>query len=176
MVDLAVYPGNVFNLLLVVGVVFIRRRRSHAGLPRPQYRAWDIAIAFATLTNTYMLIAPWYPPLKGAHGGDVSFWYGTYLVVGIGLYVLIGLLASLDLTLTDFNRLLLCGVYYYVWIKVLPRVKGYELRQTVIEYENKSVVHHLVKVPKAEIVRWDEEHDAEGKLRRRAAHGSTDSQ
>ncbi|GAM36374.1 hypothetical protein TCE0_018f05416 [Talaromyces pinophilus] len=156
-VDLAVYPGNVFNLLLVVGVVFIRRRRSHAGLPRPQYRAWDIAIAFATLTNTYMLIAPWYPPLKGAHGGDVSFWYGTYLVVGIAL-------------------LLLCGVYYYVWIKVLPRVKGYELRQTVIEYENKSVVHHLVKVPKAEIARWDEEHDAEGKLRRRAAHDSTDSQ
>lgn len=93
--DLAVYPGNVFNLLLVVGVVFIRRRRNRAGLPRPQYRAWDIAIAFATLTNTYMLIAPWYPPLKGATGGDVSFWYGTYLVVGIGLYALIRLLASL---------------------------------------------------------------------------------
>ncbi|RAO68625.1 uncharacterized protein BHQ10_004637 [Talaromyces amestolkiae] len=158
-VDLSVYPSNIFNLLLVVGVLFIRRRRRHAGLPRPQYRAWDIAIAFATLTNTYMLIAPWYPPLKGATGGDVSFWYGTYLVVGIGL-------------------LLLCGVYYYVWIKVLPRVKGYELRQTVIEYENKSIVHHLVKVPKADVARWDEEHDAEGKLRRRAAHapGSTDSQ
>lgn len=102
--DLAVYPGNVFNLLLVVGVVFIRRRRSRAGLPRPQYRAWDIAIAFATLTNTYMLIAPWYPPLKGAHGGDVSFWYGTYLVVGIGLYVLIEFLASFDFTLINFQQ------------------------------------------------------------------------
>lgn len=97
MVDLSVYPSNIFNLLLVVGVLFIRRRRSHAGLPRPQYRAWDIAIAFATLTNTYMLIAPWYPPLKGAKGGDVSFWYGTYLVVGIGLYVLIELLLLLIL-------------------------------------------------------------------------------
>jgi hypothetical protein len=91
-VDLAVYPGNVFNLLLVVGLVFIRRRRGRAGLPRPQYRAWDIAIAFATITNIYMLIAPWYPPLKGANGGDVSFWYGTYLVVSIGLYVFINCL------------------------------------------------------------------------------------
>lgn len=156
-VDLAVYPGMVFNLLLVLGVVFIRRRRHRAGLPRPQYRAWNIAIAFATLTNVYMLIAPWYPPLKGAKGGDVSFWYATYLVVGIGL-------------------LLLCGIYYYVWIKVLPKVSGYELRQTVIEYDNKSIVHHLVKVPVAEVARWDEEHDAEGKLRRRVNPGSPDSQ
>lgn len=74
-----------------------------------------------------------------------------------------------------YKRLLLCGVYYCVWIKALPRIKGYELRQTVIEYENKSVVHHLVKVPKAEVARWDEEHDAEGKVRRRVARDSTDS-
>lgn len=77
--------------------------------------------------------------------------------------------------LTNSNRLLLCGLYYYLWIKVLPRVKGYELRQTVIEYDNKSIVHHLVKVPKADVAHWDEEHDAEGKLRRRVAHDTTDS-
>jgi hypothetical protein len=123
-----------------------------------------------------MLIAPWYPPLKGATGGDVSFWYGTYLVVSIGLYVPLTILASVIPTLTNIYRLLLCGAYYYVWIKVLPRVKNYELRQTVIEYENKAIVHHLVKVPKADVARWDEEHDAEGKLRRRVAHNSTDSQ
>lgn len=87
MVDLAVYPGNVFLFLLVIGVVIIRKRRSRVGLPRPEYRAWWIAIIFATLTNLYMLIAPWYPPNGGADGGDVSFWYGTYMVVGIALYV-----------------------------------------------------------------------------------------
>lgn len=78
--------------------------------------------------------------------------------------------------LINFNRLLLCGVYYYLWIILLPRANGCELRQTVIEYDNKSVVHRLVKVPKADIARWDEEHDAEGKLRRRAGHCSPSSQ
>jgi amino acid transporter len=86
-VDLSVYPGNIFLFLLVIGVVIIRRRRKRAGLPRPAYRAWYIAIIFATLTNLYMLVAPWYPPSGGADGGDVSFWYGTYMVVGIGMYV-----------------------------------------------------------------------------------------
>ena len=84
-VDLAVYPGNIFLFLLVIGLVMIRRRRSRIGLPPPEYRAWYIAIIFATLTNLYMLIAPWYPPTDGADGGDVSFWYATYIVVGIGL-------------------------------------------------------------------------------------------
>ena len=63
-----------------------------------------------------------------------------------------------------------------MWIKVLPKVRGYELRQTVIEYDNKSIVHHLVKVPAAEVARWDEDHDAEGKLRRRVNPGSPGSQ
>lgn len=85
MVDLNNYPTNIFNLLMIVGILFIRRRRSKLGLPRPEYRAWGIAVGFAILTNIYMVVAPWYPPTGGATGGDVSFWYGTYLVVGIGL-------------------------------------------------------------------------------------------
>ena len=85
MVDLSVYPTNIFNFLLVLGLLIIRRRRAKLNFPRPEYRAWNIAIAFAILTNIYMLVAPWYPPTGGANGGDVSFWYGTYLVVGIGL-------------------------------------------------------------------------------------------
>lgn len=85
MVDLSVYPTNIFNLLLVIGLLLIRRRRAKLHLPRPEYKAWSIAIGFAMLTNIYMLVAPWYPPTSGADGGDVSFWYGTYLVVGLGL-------------------------------------------------------------------------------------------
>jgi len=84
-VDLSVYPTNIFNFLLVIGVLLIRKRRKALNLPRPEYRTWSISIAFALLVTLYMLIAPWYPPDTGANGGDVSFWYGTYLVVGIGL-------------------------------------------------------------------------------------------
>ncbi|KAF7586229.1 hypothetical protein BBP40_009213 [Aspergillus hancockii] len=152
-VDLAVYPGNIFNFLLVIGLLLIRRRRSKLNLPRPEYRAWSIAIGFALLANLYMLAAPWYPPTGGANGGDVSFWYGTYLVVGIGL-------------------LIACGVYYFFWIKWIPRWKGYEFRQTVLEFDDGSVAHKLVKVPVVELARWDEEHDAVGRVRNRTAYQS----
>lgn len=84
-VDLSVYPTNIFNLLLVTGLLIIRHRRRNLNLPRPEYKAWSLAVGFAIVSNVYLLIAPWYPPSGGANGGDVSFWYGTYLCVGIGL-------------------------------------------------------------------------------------------
>ncbi|CAG8399036.1 unnamed protein product [Penicillium salamii] len=154
-VDLAVYPGNIFNFLLVIGLLLIRRQRARMGLPRPEYRAWNIAIAFALITNVYMLIAPWYPPTSGANGGDVSFWYGTYLVVSIGL-------------------LALCGIYYYLWIGLLPRWKGYEHRQTLVELDDGSITHQLVKVSKEDLTRWDDEHDATGRVYRRTGYSSAD--
>jgi hypothetical protein len=73
----------------------------------------------------------------------------------------------------SLNRLVLCGIYYYFWIKFLPKYKGYELRQTVVEYENNSIGHKLVKVPKDEVARWDREHDAVGNLRQRSVAGAT---
>ncbi|KAE8159971.1 amino acid permease-domain-containing protein [Aspergillus tamarii] len=153
-VDLSVYPSSIFNFLLVIGLLSIRWRRSKLNLPRPEFRSWAIAIGFALLANLYLLAAPWYPPTGGANGGDVSFWYGTYLVVGIGMLVV-------------------CGVYYYIWIKLLPKYKGYEFRQTVLEFDDGSVAHNLVKVPVAELVRWDAEHDAVGRLRRRTTYQSS---
>ncbi|QKX61571.1 uncharacterized protein TRUGW13939_08723 [Talaromyces rugulosus] len=155
-VDLSTYPANIFNFLLMVGLILVRRQRGRVNLPRSEYRAWNLAIGFSVLTYLYMLVAPWYPPTTGANGGDVSFWYGTYLVVGVGLLVL-------------------CGIYYYLWVSVLPNWKGYELRQTVLEFDNGSVSHKLVKVPKSELAQWDEDHDAVGHLRRRIVHDSADS-
>lgn len=70
-------------------------------------------------------------------------------------------------------RLVVCGVYYYIWIKLLPKYKGYEFRQTVLEFDDGSVAHNLVKVPVAELVRWDAEHDAVGRLRRRTTYQSS---
>ncbi|KAE8346699.1 hypothetical protein BDV24DRAFT_147360 [Aspergillus arachidicola] len=153
-VDLSVYPTSIFNFLLVTGLLLIRRRRSKLNLPRPEYRSWAVAIGFALLANLYLLAAPWYPPTGGANGGDVSFWYGTYLVVGIGLLVA-------------------CGVYYYIWINLLPKYKGYEFRQTVLEFDDGSVAHNLVKVPVAELTSWDAEHDAAGRLRHRTTYQSS---
>ncbi|OOQ86681.1 high affinity methionine permease [Penicillium brasilianum] len=145
-VDLAVYPGQIFYLLIAIGLILIRRRRNALNLPRPEFRAWNIALGFTILVDVYMLIAPWYPPTGGANGGDVSFWYGTYLAVGAGL-------------------LALCGIYYYFWIYVIPKWKGYQYRQTIVKYDDGAVTHKMVRVPKADLVSWDERHDAAGRLR-----------
>lgn len=67
----------------------------------------------------------------------------------------------------DLDSIAACGVYYYLWIKVLPRIGGYELRQTIINVGGDATAHKLVKVPKSQVEEWDQEHDASGRLRRR---------
>jgi hypothetical protein len=70
----------------------------------------------------------------------------------------------------DVDRLTLCGVYYYFWINVIPKYKGYEYRQTIVEFEDGTITHKLVQVPKAELADWDVKHDASGRLRREEAN------
>lgn len=56
-----------------------------------------------------------------------------------------------------------CGIYYYLWIYLIPKWKGYAVRQKRVVYEEDgAVTHQLVKVPNAELERWDAEHDANG--------------
>ncbi|KAF7591319.1 hypothetical protein BBP40_001695 [Aspergillus hancockii] len=148
-VDLSIYPLALFALLLAIGLVVTRVRRTRLKFPASEYRAWDVAVIFSILSNLYMIVAPWYPPSTGATGGDVSFWYATYIVVGLGVIAF-------------------CIAYYYFWIKVLPRWGGYELRQTILQSEGGETAHQLVKVPNDRLASWDAEHDAAGRVRRRA--------
>ncbi|KAG2412509.1 hypothetical protein HFD88_010066 [Aspergillus terreus] len=150
-VDLGIYPMSFFTFLLSVGLLVTRARRKRLNIPPSEYRAWDIAVAFSILSNLYMLVAPWYPPTTGATGGDVSFWYATYCVVGLGIVAL-------------------CGVYYFVWIKVLPKRGGYQFRQTIIQLDGGATAHQLVKVLNDQLADWDAEHDATGRVRRRIPH------
>lgn len=64
----------------------------------------------------------------------------------------------------------LCGVYYFVWIKVLPKRGGYQFRQTIIQLDGGATAHQLVKVPNDQLAEWDAEHDATGRVRRRIPH------
>lgn len=66
-----------------IGLYIVRWRRRKAGIPRSEFRAWDIAVTFNIAANLFILIMPWYPPEPGQ--SDVSFWYATYVVVGIGM-------------------------------------------------------------------------------------------
>lgn len=88
-VDLQSYPSNVFLFATTFGLFLIRRRRKARGIvtePGLQsFRAWDVAILFSLAVNVFLLVMPWYPPPSGRYGGDVSFWYATYCVTGLGM-------------------------------------------------------------------------------------------
>ncbi|KAF2138625.1 uncharacterized protein K452DRAFT_361276 [Aplosporella prunicola CBS 121167] len=142
-VDLQTYPNSIFYFLMTVGLYLIRRQRKRIGIGRSEFRCWDPAVILFLAVNLFLLIMPWYPPEGGATGGDVSFWYGTYCIVGIGI-------------------ILVCGFYYWIWIYVLPYFGKYEMRQTVLTLDDGSVTHKLVKVPKDQLEQWDAEHDVSG--------------
>ncbi|KUJ12912.1 amino acid transporter-like protein [Mollisia scopiformis] len=143
-VDLQSYPANVFFFATTFGLLLIRRRRSRLNLPKTEFRAWYAAIFFSLAVNVFILVMPWYPPPGGRDGGDVTFWYATYCVVGLGI-------------------LLICAIYYAFWIYILPHFGGYRIRQELIVLEDENAkTHRLVKVPVAELELWDAEHDVLG--------------
>ena len=86
-VDLQTYPAAIFNLFMTVGLYIVRHRRRKLGLPRAEFRAWDASVVFNIAANLFLVIMPWYPPATGRDGGDVGFWYATYVVVGIATLV-----------------------------------------------------------------------------------------
>ncbi|KAL1623927.1 hypothetical protein SLS56_008051 [Neofusicoccum ribis] len=145
-VDLQTYPNAIFYFLMTAGLYLIRRQRARIGVGRSEFRCWDAAAVFYLLVNVFLLVMPWYPPEGGATGGDVSFWYATYCVVGIGI-------------------ILICAFYYWVWIYLLPRLGSYAMRQRVLQLPDGAITHQLVKVPNAELEQWDAEHDALGNTR-----------
>ncbi|KAL2437194.1 High-affinity methionine permease [Exophiala dermatitidis] len=147
-VDLANYPASLFAFLMALGLYLVRWRRKKLGMQplsskEGGFRAWHVAILFTIAVNLFMLVMPWYPPATGATGGDVSFWYGTYVVTGIGIIIA-------------------CFVYYAFWLWILPRFRGYRIRHEKLVLEGGEVTHKLVKVPVDQLEHWDATHDAYG--------------
>jgi amino acid transporter len=97
-VDLKSYPDAMFYLCLAAGLYVIRYRRKRLNAERPEFKAWHIPVIFWICIQILLLAMPWVPPLTGRYGGSVSFWYATYCVVGIGMYVLSLYLFALKMT------------------------------------------------------------------------------
>jgi len=45
---------------------------------------------------------------------------------------------------------------------VIPRLRGYRIRQKVVLLDNGAVTHEPIRVPVAELDAWDATHDAVG--------------
>ncbi|KAG6844225.1 hypothetical protein H0H87_008673 [Tephrocybe sp. NHM501043] len=142
-VDLQSYPANIFSFLMTLGLFFVRRRRARIGAPKTEFRTWNAVLIFAIAVNVYLLALPWVPPVRGIYGGDVSFFYATYCMVGIGILVI-------------------SGIAYVLWMQILPKLGGYAIRQLVEKLDDGAATNKLVKVPNAKLEEWDATHDEQG--------------
>lgn len=136
-VDLQSYPGNIFLCLLVIGLFIIRRRRQKAGLGKAPFRAYTVVAIFYFLVSLFLLAAPWVTPPGGKYGGDVSFWYATYCVVGIGIIIL-------------------CGIYYYIWAVVWPKFGGFHHVEEIITLADGSTFTRINRVKNDVQIQSDE--------------------
>ncbi|KAL2822776.1 amino acid permease-domain-containing protein [Aspergillus cavernicola] len=142
--DLSTLPTAAFHLAMAVGIYIFRWRRRNSNLPAPEFKAWNVAIFFNILVQLYLLVMPWYPPAGGRYAGDVSFWYGTYAVTGVAILVA-------------------CAIYYALWAFLIPKWRGYKLRQVLIILGSGAQSNRLIKIPNAEVAAWDATHDPAGR-------------
>ncbi|KAI9151662.1 High-affinity methionine permease [Paramyrothecium foliicola] len=175
-VSLKTYPDGIFHLAMAIGLYLIRIRRKRVGKTDTGFKVWDVLLIFFILIQLYIVATPWIPPKTGIYGGSVSFFYATYCLVGIGVYVSPVTRVSFRfwLVLTVWSSLIICGLYYYAWMHLLPKWGKYAIRSEVLDIDdNGANTHRLVKVPLAEVEQWDATHDDAGNLRRRHSAGDS---
>lgn len=130
---------------MTLGLFIVRRDRRRLSLPRPEYRSWTIVVLFFLAANTFLIIMPWVPPTGGVNNSSFGFFYAASSLTGLGI-------------------VFLCGFYYVLWSKLLPKWKGYKLRQTVITLADGALTHKMVKVKNEDVDAWDVTHDPSGRL------------
>ncbi|UPX09912.1 low-affinity methionine permease [Ascochyta rabiei] len=115
------YPGQIFALATSAGLLWLRYSRPD--LKRP-FRAWNSAVVLRIALCLALLAAPFFPP---ANQKDTGMWYATYAVVGISV-IAFGF------------------VYWYVWLKLLPRWRGYRVEEKAGVLDDGTTITQLVHV------------------------------
>ncbi|OAQ77012.1 methionine permease [Purpureocillium lilacinum] len=113
------YSGQIFGLLIGGGLIWLRFKRPD--LKRP-FKAWTSAVVLRLLLGVALLAAPFFPPSKQPAGG---FYYATYAIVGVAIFV-----GSL--------------LYWYVWTVLLPRIRGYTLEEETAVLRDGTAVTRIV--------------------------------
>ncbi|PVH69657.1 amino acid transporter [Cadophora sp. DSE1049] len=120
--DVEGYPGQFAALAIAIGLLRLRYQRPD--LTRP-FKAWLPAVYFRIALCVALIAAPFFPPKDGK--SDVSFWYGTYAVVGIGIIVF-------------------AILYWYLAFVLLPEWGGYTVEEEVEVLNDGTSVTKLVNV------------------------------
>lgn len=136
-ISLGSYSGYIFDFFLSLGLLLVRRQRKQRGLPSAGFKVPLPLVIIQILFQLFVIAMPLVPPSNGSlKGSNVSFFYATYCIVVIGLF-------------------LLCIAYYIVWQFVLPKYGKYEHRVELYTLENGAKGHRVVKVPLDQVEEWD---------------------
>ncbi|KAJ0304029.1 hypothetical protein Brms1b_011397 [Colletotrichum noveboracense] len=183
--------GNLLTVL--IGSSRMLRECGRQGvLPYPRF--WASTRPFGTTLGPYlvkyiltiiMIVAP---PAGDAFNfiADLQVYPSAFFgfVMSVGLYVVRWRRSRLNLPPPEFKAwdviiifniakdlyllimpcLLGCGVYYWLWIYVVPKARGYRIRQHLLELADGAQSHKLVKVPVGDLAEWDATHDHVGRL------------
>ncbi|KAK9364604.1 amino acid permease-domain-containing protein [Lipomyces kononenkoae] len=142
-VDIGGFSGYVFNLILVIGLLLVRRQRKSKSLGYAGWKTPLPVIIITILFDIFVIAISFVPPNNGSLiGSDVSFFYATYAVVSIGV-------------------ISICILYYILWSTVLPKIGGYELRYFNYSLTNGELGRTVVKIPNSELADWDDTHNPE---------------
>ena len=141
-VSLGSYSGYIFDFFLSLGLLYVRRQRKRRGLPSTGFHVPFPVVVIQILFQLFVMIMPLVPPENedgSLRGTNVSFFYATYCLVVIGLF-------------------LLCFVYYFFWQFILPKYGKYAHRVQVYTLENGAKGNRVVKIPLDEVEEWDTKH------------------
>ncbi|GEQ71149.1 hypothetical protein JCM33374_g4830 [Metschnikowia sp. JCM 33374] len=137
-VDLGSYSSYIFNMLLFVGLFKLRRHRKKLGLGYKEFHIWTPVLIVAILWTWFVLAMAFVPPKGTLKGSDVTFFYATYPLTTIGLF-------------------LICVFYYLVWAFILPKFGKYVHRIELFELGTGEQGHTVVKVPLENLAQYDAE-------------------
>ncbi|KAF1991844.1 amino acid transporter [Aulographum hederae CBS 113979] len=118
------YPAQLTSLFICIGLLWLRLKQP--ALKRP-FKAPRFAVWLIIALSIALLAAPFFPPADGV--GEFSFWYGTYAVVGTGI-------------------LAFAVLYWWMWVVVVPGVRGKRYEEVVDELDDGTIITRLVQVPK----------------------------
>lgn len=138
------YPQSLFLLLMTIGLLIIRHRRKKMGIPASDFKVWTPVVIFFICVELFLLIMPWVPPAGGINDSAFNFFYAASSLGGLGI-------------------ILICYLYYVLWMYVLPKAGKYQIRRRVLFNDDGSVGNQLIKVPNDEVEAWDIKHDPSGR-------------
>ena len=120
-VNLYTYPGAWINSFVAGGLIYLQYSKSEDW--HPAWRTWLPVTVLFLLLNAFLAIVPFIPPADGDFWAD-GYPYYVFPVVGVGV-------------------LILGGVYWTLWTKFWPAVRGHKIvAERIVDEDGAEVIRY----------------------------------